>query len=67
MEDTGQAMNITDSEYIKILIPEDRQQLEREPLLPSNVMSLHALRAKPILEQCKHLLKDGKQNFVVFQ
>lgn len=60
MEDTGQAMNITDAEYVRILIPEDQQQLAAEPILPSHVMSLHALRAQPIQEQCKLLLKDGK-------
>lgn len=54
-------MNVADSEYVRILIPEDQQQLAAEPILPSHVMSLHALRAQPIQEQCKLLLKDGNR------
>lgn len=53
-------MQMSNSEYIKILVPEDREKLDAKPCLPSHVMSLHALRALPIDDQCKHLLKDGK-------
>lgn len=42
-----------------MLVPEDQEQTPLEPSLPSHVLSLHALRALPILEQCRLLLKDG--------
>ncbi|KAG5878014.1 hypothetical protein JTB14_025469 [Gonioctena quinquepunctata] len=59
-DDTGQAKNLTDSEYIKLLIPEDQEQTPLEPSLPSHMLSLHALRALPLLEQCRLLLKDAQ-------
>lgn len=59
-EDQGQANNLTDMEYVRLLIPEDKEQAPLEPSLPSHVLSLHALRALPIPEQCRQLLKDGK-------
>lgn len=55
-----QTKNLTDTEYVRLLIPEDKEQIPLEPTLPSHVLSLHALRALPILEQCRLLLKDGK-------
>lgn len=60
LEDIGQAKNLSDMEYVRLLIPEDKEQTPLEPTLPSHVLSLHALRALPILEQCRQLLKDGK-------
>lgn len=57
---TGQAANLTHSEYLRVLIPEDQEQAIIEPTLPSHVMSLHALRALPIPEQCRLLLKDAQ-------
>lgn len=57
--DIGQTNDLTDTEYVKLLIPEDQEQTPLEPSLPSHVLSLHALRALPILEQCRLLLKDG--------
>lgn len=58
-DDHSQAMNITPTEYIRVLVPEDREEAQVAPSLPSHVMSLHSLRALPLLEQCRLLLKDG--------
>lgn len=58
-ENAGEALNLPDIAYVKILVPDDKEQSKIEPCLPSNVVSLHALRALPIQEQCKFLLKDG--------
>lgn len=66
-DETGQAMNVSDSEYIRILVPEDQEQSVGQPSLPSHVMSLHALRAQPVHEQCKLLLKDGKSFFMLYK
>lgn len=59
MEDAGLSLEVSNSSYLKVLVPEDKEQSTIEPCLPSNVVSLHALRALPIQEQCKLLLKDG--------
>lgn len=59
-EPTGQAMNLSDLEYVKVLVPEDEGQATTEPSSPSHIMSLHTLRASPILEQCRVLLKDAQ-------
>lgn len=60
-------MNISPTEYIRVLVPEDREVAQVTPSLPSHVMSLHSLRALPLLEQCRMLLKDGKKScFVIF-
>lgn len=59
-EDIGQATNLNNTEYLRLLIPEDQEQAPLEPTLPSHLLSLHALRALPLLEQCRILLKDGK-------
>lgn len=66
-EDAGAALDLPNSSYVKILVPEDKEQSKIEPCLPSNVVSLHALRALPMQEQCKLLLKDGKRLFVILQ
>lgn len=58
--DSTHVMNMSKSDYIRLLVPEDKEQAQIKPSLPSNVMSLHALRELPVLEQCKLLLKDGK-------
>ncbi|XP_023029282.1 RNA polymerase III subunit E [Leptinotarsa decemlineata] len=59
-EDTVQANYLTDSEYIKLLIPENKEKTPLEPSLPSHMLSLHALRELPVLEQCRLLLKDAQ-------
>ncbi|GJQ72361.1 hypothetical protein Trydic_g3446 [Trypoxylus dichotomus] len=59
-DDHSQATNITPTEYIRVLIPKDREEAQVTPSLPSHVMSLHSLRALPLLEQCRMLLKDAK-------
>lgn len=59
-DDHSQAMNISPTEYIRVLVPEDREVAQVTPSLPSHVMSLHSLRALPLLEQCRMLLKDAK-------
>ncbi|CAH1987468.1 unnamed protein product [Acanthoscelides obtectus] len=59
-DDLSQAKVLSNSEYVKLMIPEDKEQAPLEPTLPSHVLSLHSLRALPILEQCRLLLKDGK-------
>ncbi|XP_017777402.1 PREDICTED: DNA-directed RNA polymerase III subunit RPC5 [Nicrophorus vespilloides] len=59
-DDIGQGINVKPSEYIKILVPDDKEEAIIKPSLPSNVVSLHALRALPLLEQCRLLLKDAK-------
>ncbi|XP_022917040.1 DNA-directed RNA polymerase III subunit RPC5 [Onthophagus taurus] len=59
-EDHNQAKVLTPSEYIRVLIPEDIKEATETPSLPSNVMSLHMLRALPLPEQCRLLLKDAK-------
>lgn len=58
-EDAGAALDLSNTNYLRILVPEDKEQSKIEPCLPSNVVSLHALRALPLQEQCKLLLKDG--------
>ncbi|ENN76053.1 DNA-directed RNA polymerase III subunit RPC5 [Dendroctonus ponderosae] len=59
-DDLGQAQNLTKDEYIKVLVPEDQEETPREPMmLPSHVLSLHALRGLPLQEQCRLLLKDA--------
>lgn len=47
--------------YLRTLVPEDQEQAIIKPSLPSNVVSLSSLRALPLLDQCKMLLKDGKK------
>ncbi|CAH0563680.1 unnamed protein product [Brassicogethes aeneus] len=59
-DDIGQAQSLEDAEYIRLLVPEDQEQAIVEPTLPSNIISLHALRSFPIQEQCKLLLKDAQ-------
>ncbi|KRT81898.1 hypothetical protein AMK59_6331 [Oryctes borbonicus] len=59
-DDHSQAKNITPTEYIRVLVPEDREEAQVTPSLPSHIMSLHSLRALPLLEQCRILLKDTK-------
>ncbi|KAK9754708.1 RPC5 protein [Popillia japonica] len=59
-DDHSQATNISATEYIRVLVPEDREEAQVTPSLPSHVMSLHSLRALPLLEQCRMLLKDAK-------
>ncbi|VEN49181.1 unnamed protein product [Callosobruchus maculatus] len=59
-DDLNQTKVLSNSEYVKLLIPEDKEQVPLEPTLPSHVLSLHSLRALPVLEQCRLLLKDGK-------
>jgi DNA-directed RNA polymerase-3 subunit RPC5 len=59
-EPTGQAMTLSDGEYVRVLVPEDEGQGTTEPSSPSHIMSLHTLRASPILEQCRVLLKDAQ-------
>lgn len=61
-DDIGQAQSLTKSEYIKLLVPDDQEQAVMEPTLPSHIISLHSLRSFPIQEQCRLLLKDGKNN-----
>lgn len=52
---------------MKLLIPEDKEQTPLEPSLPSHVLSLHALRDLPLLQQCKLLLKEGKKKTMSFK
>ncbi|KAJ8979411.1 hypothetical protein NQ317_015843 [Molorchus minor] len=59
-DDSSQANTLGDIDYMKLLVPEDQEQTPLEPSLPSHVLSLHALRALPILEQCRLLLKDAQ-------
>ncbi|KAK5640739.1 hypothetical protein RI129_009286 [Pyrocoelia pectoralis] len=51
--------------YLKRLVPEDKEHAICLPSLPSNVVSFSSLRVLPLLEQCKLLLKDAK--IVTFQ
>ncbi|KAK9885386.1 hypothetical protein WA026_010883 [Henosepilachna vigintioctopunctata] len=60
LDNTNQANSLTEKEYIRLLVPEDQEQSSVEPALPSHVMSLHALRELPLLEQCRLLLKDAQ-------
>lgn len=60
-DDIHQANNLSNLEYVKLLVPEDKEQTPLEPSLPSHILSLHALRALPLLEQCRQLLKDGNK------
>ncbi|KAJ8929805.1 hypothetical protein NQ314_017402 [Rhamnusium bicolor] len=60
VNDIGQDTNLADAEYLKLLVPEDQEQAPLEPSLPSHILSLHALRALPILKQCRLLLKDAQ-------
>ncbi|KAL1517071.1 hypothetical protein ABEB36_000883 [Hypothenemus hampei] len=59
-DDSRQAESLSKDEYVKTLIPEDKEQTPLEPTLPSHVLSLHALRGLPLQEQCKLLLKDAQ-------
>ncbi|VEN48219.1 unnamed protein product [Callosobruchus maculatus] len=59
-DDLNQTKVLSNSEYVKLLIPEDKEQVPLEPTLPSHVLSLHSLRALPVLEQCRLLLKDAQ-------
>ncbi|KAK4874932.1 hypothetical protein RN001_014292 [Aquatica leii] len=47
-------------EYLRRLVPEDKEQAIIRPSLPSNVVSFSSLRALPLFEQCKLLLQDAK-------
>ncbi|CAG9770968.1 unnamed protein product [Ceutorhynchus assimilis] len=58
--ETGQAQSLSKQEYLKLLIPADKEQTPLEPTLPSHVLSLHALRGLPLQEQCKLLLKEAQ-------
>lgn len=60
VDDVGQVKSLNNIEYVKLLVPEDKEQTPLEPTQPSHVLSLHSLRALPLLEQCRQLLKDGK-------
>lgn len=55
---TEQTGNLVD--YLKRLVPEDKEHAISLPSLPSNVVSFGSLRVLPLLEQCKLLLKDAK-------
>lgn len=57
---TNQGNDLTKEEYIRLLVPEDQEQSTAEPTLPSHLMSLHALRQLPLVEQCRLLLKDAQ-------
>lgn len=57
-EDVSQASTLTDSEYIKLLIPQDKEQAPDEPMLPSHLFSLNHLKTLPLQERCRVLLKD---------
>lgn len=59
-EVTGQAMNVTPDDYVRMLVPEDKEKKIVLPNLPLNVMSLHALKALPLIDRCKTLLMSGK-------
>ncbi|XP_030749285.1 DNA-directed RNA polymerase III subunit RPC5-like [Sitophilus oryzae] len=58
--DIGQAQNLGIEEYVKLLVPEDQEHKPLEPTLPSHILSLHALRGLPLLEQCRLLLKEAQ-------
>ncbi|XP_050301715.1 DNA-directed RNA polymerase III subunit RPC5 [Anthonomus grandis grandis] len=58
--ESGQAQSLSKMEYLKLLVPEDKEQKPLEPTLPSHVLSLHALRGLPLQEQCRLLLKDAQ-------
>lgn len=60
MHETDQANNLTEIEYLKQIVPKDEEQSINEPSLPSHLISLNALRALPLLEQCRLLLKGCK-------
>ncbi|XP_060522207.1 DNA-directed RNA polymerase III subunit RPC5 [Cylas formicarius] len=51
---------LKNTDYMSLLVPENREETPLEPALPSHVMSLHALRALPVPEQCRLLLKDAQ-------
>ncbi|CAH1109394.1 unnamed protein product [Psylliodes chrysocephalus] len=59
-EDVSTATSLGDSEYLRLLIPEDQEQAPLEPVLPSHLLSLNALRALPLQERCRVLLKDAQ-------
>ncbi|XP_045475920.1 DNA-directed RNA polymerase III subunit RPC5 [Harmonia axyridis] len=60
MHETDQANNLTEIEYLKQIVPKDEEQSINEPSLPSHLISLNALRALPLLEQCRLLLKGSQ-------
>ncbi|KAF5284395.1 hypothetical protein FQA39_LY17070 [Lamprigera yunnana] len=63
--DSKEMKNEDIMEYLRRLIPEDREQAIILPSLPSNVVSFSSLRKLPLLDQCKLILKDAK--IITFQ
>ncbi|XP_076271749.1 RNA polymerase III subunit E [Rhynchophorus ferrugineus] len=57
---TGQAQNLGTEDYLKLLVPEDKEEKPLEPTLPSHILSLHSLRGVPLQEQCSLLLKEAQ-------
>ncbi|XP_044759319.1 DNA-directed RNA polymerase III subunit RPC5 [Coccinella septempunctata] len=60
MHETYQENNLDESTYLKHLVGKDQEQSTDEPSLPSHLISLNALRALPLLEQCRLLLKGSQ-------
>lgn len=58
-DNVGMALNVSGKQYLKILVPPDKEEAIVFPSLPANVLSLTGLKTLPILEQCRLLLKNG--------
>lgn len=59
-EYVGEALNVPSKQYLRLLVPQDKEEAAVIPQLPAHVISLNALKQLPLLEQCRLLLKDGK-------
>ncbi|CAG9857067.1 unnamed protein product [Phyllotreta striolata] len=59
-EDVSSATSLDEAEYLRLLVPADQEQAPLEPVLPSHLLSLNALRALPVQERCRVLLKDAQ-------
>lgn len=64
-DNVGMALNVSGKQYLKILVPPDKEEAIVFPSLPANVLSLTGLKTLPILEQCRLLLKNVK--IITFQ
>lgn len=61
-ENVGEALNVHGKQYLRMLVPVDQEEAAVIPQQSAYVVSLNALKQLPLLEQCRLLLKDGKEN-----
>lgn len=59
-ESLGNALSLSNKEYVEKLIPPERYDQSLESILPPKVISKAKLKKLPLMEQIQNILKDGK-------